>query len=972
MCAYCKSVVARHGDQLAAMGKMGQLLEIPTPFTLGRTGSWHGVAFEVVGRLQMDRSQEASAPWQEIAIAFAGQEQTTWVAYAQGRWYSSSEVAAPPGHLPPLTELHPERQLALGPHGTWTVAEVGQRRVVSGEGAVGAIAPGAVTGYADIAAPGQRFGTIDYGDGSGPPVLYLGNRFDPSVVRFDDGLGLEAPTMRVTAVECPNCGASFELMSSAAERIVCQYCFVASDVSHGGLAALGPAPRPPYPPKIALGKVGLIHGNQFIVTAFVARSCQVDGVRYPWEEYLLFGGEQLGYRWLTVEEGKWQLVEPLEVGDVQRGPSGVIRDGVTYAPKQEVLARVDYVVGELYWKVSIGDTATAAEYERGHSGNKISRELTRTEVNYSAVRKAPREVLTSFGVAAVPSYVRSHAYQPRRSFKWMWWLALPALLFGSCFVLVASGGRPTFEDVIDGDIELEKKERKALKKLFDESTIRYDDVTVYERPCGSCRGIVIRNGHVTQIDLGNVGLKSIDGLGELPKLVTLSLPNNQVSDIADLCDAEALKEIDLSFNRIETIDDMSDCDALEKLHLENNRIVDLGGLHGLERLTELELENNPIRSVDGFGDLPRITSIALEAKALKSLEGIGPWPSLVRLTVGKGKLESLKGVDRLESLESLNVSHNAVSSLAGIGRPKSLTRLDLSHNPLASLAGIEALTGLTSLNLTGTKLTSVAELSGLSGLTTLALGNNQLTSLRGLGELPELETLDVGKNRITTLDGIAPMPKVKTLDLGDNPLTSLQGLAAFPNVTTLSVDRTNLTSVADLEHVPKVTKLEVGHNALTSLAGVDKLGGLLELRAPHNQVVDLAPLAALTLLATLDLSHNQVQSIAPLKELTSLANVNISNNKVDDVNPLGRTTPMWSVDASNNQIVKADGFFAMEPLNFDLSGNPGSFTRTQKGTFAPAPVVSPSPAPYSGGSTGSGSRSPSSRYRSSGGTSLGK
>ena len=62
-------------------------------------------------------------------------------------------------------------------------------RVVAGEGEMPFVAaPGAVTGYADIAGPNGAFGTLDYGDGqSVPPKLYLGRQIDPKVMQLDSG-----------------------------------------------------------------------------------------------------------------------------------------------------------------------------------------------------------------------------------------------------------------------------------------------------------------------------------------------------------------------------------------------------------------------------------------------------------------------------------------------------------------------------------------------------------------------------------------------------------------------------------------------------------------------------------------------------------------------------------------------------------------------------------------------------------------
>ena len=396
VCEYCKSIVARTDRGLEAQGRMADLIEIPTPLVQGATGQWNGEMFEVIARLQMDRAGAPGAPWQEILVWFPREDRTSWVAYAQGRWYATSEVPSP-GGLPAFESLRPGSHVNLSHLGSYVVQEVAQRRVVAGQGSMKSIPkPGAVTRYADISGPGGRFGTVDYGDGSAAPTLYLGSQFDPATMKLDSGMPLEAPEAKVSAVECPNCGASFELMSQQSERVVCQYCGTASDVSQGNLSALGPAPRPPIEPYIPIGSRGNLRGIDYVVCGFVVRSCFVEGVRYSWREYLLFGGESAGYRWLMEEDGRWTFVEPLEAGDVLDSGHGAMFRGGNYSFKQQVQATVDYVIGEFYWKVEIGETVEATEFEG--PGGKVSREKTAQEVTYSFVSPLQPSELGAFGV----------------------------------------------------------------------------------------------------------------------------------------------------------------------------------------------------------------------------------------------------------------------------------------------------------------------------------------------------------------------------------------------------------------------------------------------------------------------------------------------------------------------------------------------------------------------------------------------
>lgn len=398
VCKHCNFVVARKDRGLVAVGRMADLVDIPSPLVVGATGRWANDPFVVEGRVQMDRAGAPGAPWQETFVAFPASGRWCWVASAQGRWYALSEVPTPAGLLP-LDALRPGQMLSLAGHGTFTVAEVGRRRVIAGEGELPDVPePGAVTGFADIAAEGGRFGTIDYGSGREPPKLYLGSQIDPASFRLDSGAPLEAASADVAAVSCPSCGGNLPLVASAtAERVVCRYCGMTSDLERGVLRALRPAPRPPIAPYIPLGAEGQLRGARVICIGFLVRGCTVDGERFRWREYLLYAGPSLGYVWLTEEDGAWSFVTTIPPGEAQVQGTVVLHRGTAYGLKQSVAASVEHVVGEFYWKVEVGETVRAAEYA-GPAG-KISVETAPTEVTVSFVAPVGRdEVARAFNL----------------------------------------------------------------------------------------------------------------------------------------------------------------------------------------------------------------------------------------------------------------------------------------------------------------------------------------------------------------------------------------------------------------------------------------------------------------------------------------------------------------------------------------------------------------------------------------------
>lgn len=404
VCKYCKFLVARTDRGLVGVGQVADLVEIPSPLQVGNGGYWDRKRFEVEGRVQIDRVGASSAPWQEFFVQIPDNGDTFWIANAQGRWYWTREITPLP-QLPPMGQLRPGMPIQLPTAGPVTITEVGRRKVVSAEGELPNVSqPGGVTGYADFSGPNGTFGTIDYGDGQTiGPTLFVGRQFDPASFKLDSGAPLEAAQAEVKECTCPGCGGSLPLVApGTTERIVCKYCGTVSDVRQGHLAALGQAPRPPVNPLIPLGAEGTLRGKHTIIIGFVIRGTQVDGGHYTWREYLGYAGPSLGYIWLMEEDNRWQLVVPIPPGEAQVSGGSVTLAGRNYRFKQSVQARVEYVVGEFYWKVEVGETVQATEYEG--PGGLVSIEQDQNEMNTSFCHPITGdEIAAAFKIAAPPA-----------------------------------------------------------------------------------------------------------------------------------------------------------------------------------------------------------------------------------------------------------------------------------------------------------------------------------------------------------------------------------------------------------------------------------------------------------------------------------------------------------------------------------------------------------------------------------------
>lgn len=399
VCSFCRSTLARDGEALRRIGVSAELFDDHSPLQLGASGRHQGLAFRLVGRLQL---QTDEGRWNEWSALF-DDGRRGWLSEDNGRYVlafdqplpADAPPAAPPPALGATVPLAGRR---------WQVGAVVQARVGAAEGELPARpAEGGFT-IVELRSAAGEVGTLDFSDPA-RPAWSVGRGVALAELQLQ---GLKEATDQAVGArgaECPNCGAALEIRLDTTQSIVCGQCKAVVDVSQGVGADLKhhlQGARPKWPQLVPLGATGTLALDgpalPWQVVGFAERWEDAEDAEdepTPWHEYLLYHRGQ-GFAFLVQSEDGWSWAVPLTGAPEVRGRSA-LWNGTTFRELYRYSAHTHYVLGEFYWRVERDQRSAHADY--GAPDGRLNREQTGDEVTWSFGRPLAAEtVRQAFGL----------------------------------------------------------------------------------------------------------------------------------------------------------------------------------------------------------------------------------------------------------------------------------------------------------------------------------------------------------------------------------------------------------------------------------------------------------------------------------------------------------------------------------------------------------------------------------------------
>jgi Leucine-rich repeat (LRR) protein len=144
---------------------------------------------------------------------------------------------------------------------------------------------------------------------------------------------------------------------------------------------------------------------------------------------------------------------------------------------------------------------------------------------------------------------------------------------------------------------------------------------------------------------------------------------------------------------IQNLSGIEQFNLTQSVSLDNNQVTDLTPLTALPKLNTVSLSGNALTDLSGLSQSTSIRNIAAHNNAITDISALRLMPQLLNLTLDQNIIEDTSPLATLTELQGLSITANQITNAAPLANITSLLALDISNNPITS--GITELNTLT-------------------------------------------------------------------------------------------------------------------------------------------------------------------------------------------------------------------------------------------------------------------------------------
>ena len=262
--------------------------------------------------------------------------------------------------------------------------------------------------------------------------------------------------------------------------------------------------------------------------------------------------------------------------------------------------------------------------------------------------------------------------------------------------------------------------------------------------------------NLTQLTIDSKELDNLDFLASLQKLQILNLPGCRfdTEDMAIAATLPALTELNLSNCGLSTVDFLENAPSLKVLNVNNNTLRKLDVLTTIPTLESINLQHNAVTGLEALGALANLKELNIGYNSVTSLVPLAGCTQLVRLNADHNTLENLEGLHAMAQLAYLSVDYNSIYAISVLTNNTALVDLSIASNKITDISNLSALTKLEILDFSGNQVEYLPQWADNCPLQTIDGSYNQLSSIDSLSNLQSLTHVYMDYNLITDINAL--------------------------------------------------------------------------------------------------------------------------------------------------------------------------------------------------------------------------